>query len=143
MSCHYDQKNFNFEGCCNNKIRYFKALFVGVGTKITAFGFEPFSRLCFGHLSNLSYSLCLWHGESAVTSLSIIIFLKRFRHHVQAISGSCRPHEFFVPIFCSRARWTLTFSIYTQKRRHFGVLRVLNNIIITKLPYFNLSWKRT
>ena len=41
---------FNFEGCCNNKIRYFKTLFVGVGTKVTAFGFERFSCLCFGHL---------------------------------------------------------------------------------------------
>ena len=26
------QKYFNFEGCCNNNIRYFKTLFVGVGT---------------------------------------------------------------------------------------------------------------
>ena len=31
--------------------------------------------------SNLSYSLCLWHRESAVTALSTIIFFKRFRRH--------------------------------------------------------------
>ena len=84
MSCHLHQKYFNFEGCCNNKIRYFKTLFVGVGTKITAFGFEPFSLAFILVIwSNLSYSRCLWHRESAVTALSIITFLlKRFRQHV-------------------------------------------------------------
>ena len=42
-----------------------------------------------------------------------------------AISESFHPYEFFVPIFCGRARWNLTFSIYNKKYRHIDVLGVL------------------
>ena len=55
-------------------------MYVGVGIKITAFDVDPFSRFDSVIWSNLSYSL--WHRESAVIALFIIIFLKKFRHHV-------------------------------------------------------------
>ena len=51
-----------------------------VGTKITALALSL--SLAFDSViwSNLSYSL--WHRESAVIALFVIIFLKKFRHHV-------------------------------------------------------------
>ena len=56
------------------------------------------------------------------------------------ISESCRPFEFFVPIFCGRVRRTLTFSIYAQKRRNFDALECLGKQVEQLLIFDNLDF---